>query len=223
MNELAHNTDFLRRTMDHKETGAGNRRLIQKEETRKHILATARDLFNDAGFDKTSTRAVAARAGVGVGTVFSHFPDKSSLLIAALLDDLGTTQADAMKTLPKEGSVCERFLHLARHFYTYYAKRPDLSRTLLKEFWFVKGEWGEKLTAQAYAFVFLVGEMLELAKNRGELRPEADVLMCARAFFSHYLIVLYEGLNQPQVDVQTMLNTLKGMLDQLLAGIGQTQ
>lgn len=208
--------------MDSKETSTGSRRHIQKEETRKIILERSRELFNELGFDKTSTRAIATRAGVGVGTVFSHFPDKSSLLIAALLDDLTSTQANAMKSMPKDANVCDRFLHLARFFYTYYSKRPDLSRTLLKEFWFVKGEWGGKLTTQAFEFVLLVSNMLEQAKKRKEIRPEADTLLCARAFFSHYLIVLYEGLNSSEVDVKTMLDTLKGMLDQLLTGVGKT-
>ncbi len=207
--------------MDSKETSTGSRRLIQKEETRKIILERSRELFNELGFDKTSTRAIATRAGVGVGTVFSHFPDKSSLLIAALLDDLTSTQANAMKSMPKDANVCDRFLHLARFFYTYYSKRPDLSRTLLKELWFVKGEWGGKLTTQAFEFVLLVSNMLEQAKERKEIRPEADTLLCARAFFSHYLIVLYEGLNSSEVDVKTMLDTLKGMLNQLLIGVGQ--
>ena len=209
--------------MEKKEVSSGNRRQTQKEETRKLIMENSRDLFNELGFDKTSTRAIALRAGVGVGTVFSHFPDKSSLLIAVLLDDLNATQADAMKSVPEKSPVCDRFLHLARFFYTYYAKRPDLSRTLLKELWFVKGEWGEKLTAQAFEFVFLVGNMLEQAKKRGEIRPETDTLLCARAFFSHYLIVLYEGLNSPDIDVETMIGTLKGLLEQLLAGVGQTR
>lgn len=209
--------------MEKKETSSGSRRQTQKEDTRKVILESSRDLFNDLGFDKTSTRAIALRAGVGVGTVFSHFPDKSALLIAVLLDDLTATQADAMKSMPEEGPVCDRFLHLARFFYIYYTKRPDLSRTLLKELWFVKGEWGQKLTTQAFEFVFLVGDMLEKAKERNEIRPEADTLLCARAFFSYYLIVLYEGLNSPNIDVETMLGTLKGLLEQLLAGVGKTQ
>jgi AcrR family transcriptional regulator len=208
--------------MDSKETSTGSRRHIQKDETRKIILERSRKLFNELGFDKTSTRAIATRAGVGVGTVFSHFPDKSSLLIAALLDDLTSTQVNAMKSMPKDANVCDRFLHLARFFYTYYSKRPDLSRTLLKELWFVKGEWGGKLTTQAFEFVLLVSNMLDQAKKRKEIRPEADTLLCARAFFSHYLIVLYEGLNSSEVDVKNMLDTLKRMLDQLLTGVGQT-
>lgn len=208
--------------MEIKETKTGNRRHLQKEETRKIILESARELFNEKDFDKTSTRAIANRAGVGTGTVFSHFPDKSSLLIAVLLDDLISIHANTMKSMPKDINIVDRFLHLAQFFYTYYSKRPDLSRTLLKELWFAKGEWGDKLITQAFEFVLLISDMLEQAKKRKEIRPEVDTLLCARAFFSHYLIVLYEGLSSPEIDVKTMLVTLKGMLNQLLSGVGPT-
>ena len=206
--------------MDIKETRTGSRRHIQKEATRKMILESSRELFNEQGFDKTSTRAIANRAGVGTGTVFSHFPDKSSLLIAVLLDDLNSTQINAMKSMPEDANVCDKFLHLAQGFYTYYSKHPDLSRTLLKELWFVKGEWGDKLIKQAFEFVLLISDMLEQAKKRKEIRPEVDTLLCARAFFSNYLIVLYEGLSTPEINVKNMLDVLKRMLNQLLTGVG---
>lgn len=119
------------------------RRSLQKEETRNIILESARILFNELGFDKTSTRAIAKYACVGTGTVFSHFPDKLSLLIAALLDDLASTHEEALKTLPENTHVCDKFLHFANYFYSYYLKRPGLSRTLLKEMIFAKGEWGK--------------------------------------------------------------------------------
>ncbi len=169
--------------MDIKKTKTKSRRHVQKEETRRIILESSRALFNEQGFDKTSTRAIANHAGVSVGTVFSHFPDKSSLLIAVLLDDLTSTQTNAMKSMPKDVNVRDRFIHLARSFYIYYSKRPDLSRTLLKELWFVKGEWGNKLMTQAFEFVLLVSDMLEQAKRRKEIRPEVDTLLCAKAFF----------------------------------------
>ena len=199
---------------------AGTRRSIQKEETRRIILDSARILFNELGFKKTSTRAIAKMACVGVGTVFSHFPDKPSLLIAALLDDLAYTQEEALKTLHEDSSVCEKFLHLSQYYYSYYAKRPDLSRILLKEMWFVSGKWGARLLSQAHQFVFFVNNILEEAKLKGEIRPETDTVLCARAFFSLYLNVLFEGLSEPEINTNKMIDLLRGLLNQLLDGIG---
>ena len=204
-------------------TRTKNRRNIQKKETQKLILESALTLFKELGFEKTSTRAIAEKACVGVGTVFSHFPDKSSLLIAVLLDDLKSIQNNALGSLPENIPICDKFLHISKYFYVYYAEQPELSRTLLKELWFVSGDWGQKLISQAHEFVFLLHELLEQAKQKGEIRPEIDTMLCARAFFSHYLNVLYEGMSDTDVKPDKMINLLKDLLNQLMKGVGSNK
>ena len=199
---------------------AGTRRSIQKEETRRIILESSRVLFNELGFEKTSTRAIAENAGVGVGTVFSHFLDKQSLLIAALLDDLACIQEEALKTLPANLCVSEQFIHLSKYFYSYYAKHPDLSRTLLKEMWFASGDWGERLLSQAHQFVLFLNTILEEAKQKEEIRPETDTMLCARAFFSNYLNVLFEGLSEAEINTDKMIDMLRSLQNQLFNGVG---
>lgn len=57
---------------------------------RAKVLAAAEDVFAAQG-TSASTEEVARRAGVGIGTVFRHFPTKESLLeavLVALLDRL---------------------------------------------------------------------------------------------------------------------------------------
>ncbi|MGD9158393.1 MAG: TetR/AcrR family transcriptional regulator [Desulfobacteraceae bacterium] len=194
------------------------RRSIQKEETRNIILESARILFNESGFDKTSTRTIAKKAGVGTGTVFSHFPDKLSLLIAALLDDLTSTHEEALKTLPEGAHVCDKFLHFAHYFYSYYSKRPELSRTLLKEMMFAKGEWGNRLLSHADQFVLFVTSLLEEAKQKGDINPEMDTKLCATAFFSYYLNVLFMGLSEDEIDLKKMIDLLRRLIMQLIDG-----
>jgi AcrR family transcriptional regulator len=45
-------------------------------ETRQRIIESARVLFAEKGFSKTSTREISAAAGVTVGAVFHHFSSK---------------------------------------------------------------------------------------------------------------------------------------------------
>ena len=47
---------------------------------RAAILAAARDVVRDAGLTGTAVAAVAARAGVAVGTVYRHFPSRDDLI-----------------------------------------------------------------------------------------------------------------------------------------------
>jgi AcrR family transcriptional regulator len=201
----------------------GTRRQKQKEETRDIILESARSLFAELGYEKTNIRAVARKAGVGLGTIFNHFPDKSSLLIAALLDDLEKTQAKAIKTLPLKATVCEKFLHGALIFYSYYARRPSLSRTLLKEMWFTTGKWAEDLKAQKNRFIVFLTDTLKEAKEQGEILPEADCQLAAIAFFSHYMNTLYWGLSEPEFKPAELIDLLRNLLNQIMEGIGTNQ
>ena len=172
------------------------RRQKQKEETRSIILDTARALFSEIGFTDTTIRKIAKKAEVGFGTVFNHFPDKSSLLIATLIDDLIKIQTEAMVCFPAVGSVSEKFLYLSHQFYLYYAKNPALSRTLIKEMWFVKGEWGKILKDQANQYLLLITKIIDEGKRNGEIKEDAISGIIAASFFSQYYSVLLMGLNE---------------------------
>jgi AcrR family transcriptional regulator len=52
--------------------------------TRERILEAAVAAFEAGGYDETTTAAIAARAGVGVGTLYAWFPDKRALLLEIL-------------------------------------------------------------------------------------------------------------------------------------------
>jgi len=54
------------------------------QDTRADILTAARDEFVERGYEATSVRSVARRAGVDPGTVRHWFPDKARLLTATL-------------------------------------------------------------------------------------------------------------------------------------------
>jgi AcrR family transcriptional regulator len=56
--------------------------------TRTRLLQAAQQSFTRAGYAGTSIGDVARRAGVGVGTVYHHFPDKRAMLLE-LIDDWG--------------------------------------------------------------------------------------------------------------------------------------
>ncbi|MCP4933225.1 MAG: helix-turn-helix transcriptional regulator, partial [bacterium] len=81
-------------------TKTKGRRAQQKEETRKLIIETACTLFSERGFDKTTIRAIAQKAGIAVGTLFVHFPDKPALLAATLYEDIEQVLQTAMATVP---------------------------------------------------------------------------------------------------------------------------
>jgi AcrR family transcriptional regulator len=170
-----------------------SRRITQKAETRAAILQAARQLFDAGGFEATTTRDIATRAGVATGTVFAHFPDKQAILAAALHDQIEAALAQAVATLPRAG-LEDQLVHLATALYAGYAARPALSRVLVRESLFGAESGRPLLDGQLDAFFGYLAGLFSAAKVRGELRADVDEREAAFAWFALYFAVLVGGL-----------------------------
>jgi AcrR family transcriptional regulator len=71
-------------------TGRAGRPPAGGRDTRAALVAAARALFAERGFERTTMRAVATRAGVDVALIYHHFGSKDALLAAALTVPAGT-------------------------------------------------------------------------------------------------------------------------------------
>ena len=60
------------------------RRPLGSPDARRAVLDAARELFAELGFERTTMRAVAARASVDPALIYHYFGDKDGLLFAAL-------------------------------------------------------------------------------------------------------------------------------------------
>jgi len=199
----------------------GKRRQQQKAETRALILDAARALFEERGFDGTTMRALAAEAGVGLGTIFAHFPDKAALLMATLLDDLAQTDQHIVETLPEDAPIRDQIMHMAAAGIGYWCRRPELSATLLREMWFVTGPWAEKRREETARFINFVCQLLEGARQRGELRTGVDLRHTSEVMYSFYLGSLIRAVGDNRLDADALLRDIAAFVDQLLTGIGE--
>jgi AcrR family transcriptional regulator len=55
---------------------------VKSEETRERILEAALKLFHDRGFDSTTMRDIAARAGMAIGAAYYYFDSKDAIVLA---------------------------------------------------------------------------------------------------------------------------------------------
>lgn len=165
------------------------RRDAQKDATRARILEAARDHFERHGFEAANVRAIAADAGVAAGTVLLHFADKRDLLHAALFDDLAATAAEAARD-DEPGTLEQRLHRLAAAFFAYYARRPALSKALLRESLFADPPWQARFAEQVGAAHGRVVALFEAARARGEVADDADAALFGVAFFSFYYFAL---------------------------------
>lgn len=165
-------------------------------------------------------REVASRAEVGLGTIFSHFPDKGALLMAALLDDLAQTDQMIVETLPQDAPIRDQIMHVADAGIGYWCRRPELSATLLREMWFVSGPWAEKRRDETVRFIDFVHQMLEAARRRGELGSGIDLRHTAETMYSFYLGSLIRAVGDNRLDASALHRDMAGFVEQLLEGIG---
>ncbi len=70
----------------------------QKLTTKELILKVAGDLFMDKGFQATSTREIALKAGITQPNLYHHFKTKEAIYIA-VLEDLSSEVKEALEML----------------------------------------------------------------------------------------------------------------------------
>ena len=190
----------------------------QKRQTRALILETARTLFATKGFQETTIRTIASEAGIGLGTVFNYFPDKTALLVAALLDDLANVGVAAMESCPGDVCFLDKFLHFSKQYYSYYASNIALSRTLIKEMLFVEGECAISLREQLYQYLMMLSGMIQEDQSLAENLKGQDTMLVAECLFSNYYAVLLMGLSAEEFGVDIFVNKLKKMASFTLNG-----
>lgn len=79
-----------------------HRRAAAAEETRRRIVDATRELHKTQGIAATGYDAIAERAGVGVGTVYRHFPSPDELIPACgrvVMEELALPSASAARAL----------------------------------------------------------------------------------------------------------------------------
>ena len=68
-------------------------RLARGRRSRARILAAARELFHEHGFDGATLRAIAERAGMGTSSIYRHVRSKEELLV----EELAARQEEAWR------------------------------------------------------------------------------------------------------------------------------
>ncbi|MER5763754.1 helix-turn-helix domain-containing protein [Streptomyces sp. NPDC002082] len=86
---------------------------------RRRILVVAAELFREQGVDNVSLDAIAARAGVGKGTLYRRFGSKSGLAVALLDAQESELQDKMLNGPPPLGPGGDACMRIAAFFDTY--------------------------------------------------------------------------------------------------------
>jgi AcrR family transcriptional regulator len=138
------------------------------------LLAAAAGAFAEHGADDVSLEEIARRAGVGIGTLYRHFPARQALLEAVYKDQVDALDALAAKLLAAEspGAALGEWL---RAFLAFARTKRSLSSALVSAL----GKDAEILSACTMTLRRRNEELLHRAQAAGEVRPDvqpADIL-----------------------------------------------
>jgi AcrR family transcriptional regulator len=154
--------------------GRRTRRQRQAEERRQEILAAALDTFAEHGYDGSTTREIARRAGVAEGLIYHYFPSKRALLDAMLRRySLLPVIREMTETRPA-GSPEQVLTHRVREFAALLERRRPVVTVLLREAQ-VNPEVASAFAAVVQEGAGLLIRYLREQTEAGQIRQNADL------------------------------------------------
>jgi AcrR family transcriptional regulator len=139
------------------------------ERNRLRIIQAAAEVFARRGLD-AGLDEIARHAGVGTGTVYRRFPDKS-LLIDALVEQRLTAIEDLAEHAAALPSAWDGLVHFLEH-----AVEMTVADRALTEMLFSDCGGGNQALADRKARIGpVLAELVERAKEQGEVRPDLAV------------------------------------------------
>ncbi|MFF3959768.1 TetR/AcrR family transcriptional regulator [Streptomyces sp. NPDC001890] len=118
-------------TGTHRHVPARRPRRTDARLNRERLIATAQEVFAEAG-PEASLNEVARRAGVGPGTLYRHFPNRSALLTAVLRDRIETL-CELAGVLSSSESADDALAQWLRAFLVHARGNQGLGGTLMVE------------------------------------------------------------------------------------------
>jgi AcrR family transcriptional regulator len=135
----------------------------------ERLLSAAFAAFAEHGADDVSLEEIARRAGVGIGTLYRHFPTRQALLEAVYRDQVDAMRAKADELL-KSDSPREALAEWLHALTIFSSTKRNLTSALLETL----GKDSELLSACSAVICGAADELLGRAIQAGAVRPDAD-------------------------------------------------
>jgi AcrR family transcriptional regulator len=134
----------------------------------EQLVAAARAAFTEAD-RSASLEDVARRAGVGIGTLYRHFPTRSDLIQAVYVEEVEALASSAAQFADKD--PWDALIHWLHGFVGYVATKQALAEEL-----FAVSESAADVFQSCRASLHAAGEpLLRRAQESGDVRADANI------------------------------------------------
>ncbi|WP_394780104.1 TetR/AcrR family transcriptional regulator [Undibacterium sp.] len=196
-----------------------------KLDKRRRIRLAAREMFLEKGYDAATTREIAERADVAIGTLFVYAKDKRDLLMMIINDDLDQLTA-LPAALAEDSSLIDQLMDFFHRRYQYWRSEPRLSRPAIQEtFDFIpRSDTQGPETARFYARRVHLADMLsaiiQAKQTSGRVSSEHSAQEVASLILIIYMMEVRRWVNEDEVpDLETGLARLRKLVSLALSGI----
>jgi AcrR family transcriptional regulator len=165
---------------------AGHLKRADARRNYERLLAAAAAAFAEHGADDVSLEEIARRAGVGIGTLYRHFPARQALLEAVYKDQVDGLDALGAKLIVAE-SPGDALGDWMRAFVGFGRTKRSLSSALVQ----AVGRDSELLSACSKILRSRTEELLSRAQQAGEARQDVQTADIFR--LTHGLIMATES------------------------------
>ena len=146
----------------------------------ERILAAAKDLFAESGFNAVSMNAIAERAGVSKANVFHHFKSKNALYLEVLKTACSESRPQIDQLGNGSGTLVERLRDFSQSHLANILRDEKISRLIQRDLLENGPQRGKEFAEQVFGqnFASLV-DILRTGQKKGELRKDIDPAMLA--------------------------------------------
>lgn len=183
-------------------------RAMRADARRNHerLLTEARSAFAERGTD-ASLEDVARRAGVGIGTLYRHFPNRDALLSAVFEDAVGDLLSRSRELLHAP-EPCAALVTWLREMVTHAGEYRGLARSLMS----VSTDGTSALARCSGPIREAGGALLARAQEAGTVRLDisiGDLLQLTHAI----ALAAEETPGDPELADRLLYLTLRGLKD----------
>jgi AcrR family transcriptional regulator len=200
-------------------------RARSKLDKRQRIAAASRNVFVDKGYEAATTREIAERAGVSIGTVFVYAQDKRELLLMVVNDELDALSRQGEAIIDAPGSFVDRLLAYFRLRYRYWSREPRLSRAVVLQTpdFLAPSEHDAREAHRFYTrrldMSAQIRRLARQAQAAGEIAHDVPAERIAALLVSVYLLEVRRWLHGPDPRLRSGIAKLRGTVALVMRGI----
>ena len=187
----------------------------------KRIRAAAQYVFLKKGYESATTREIAERARVSVGTLFVYAAAKRELLLMVYNDHLEKLPASEPDS---DAPLIEQLVSFYRPRFEFWGRHPQLSRFVVREV-FDPIDREPAAAAQTVRFrnrrqsvVSEIQRMVERRQVVGEIDSTCDAALVAQLIHNIFLSENRQWLESPEPQTDLGVERLRALLKLAIGG-----